>query len=414
MTTKRKPATTDTAIRNAKPEAKPYKLTIGQNLHLFVRPTCTNTFRFKYRIHGKEKLLTIGTYPEISLAEANKAVLEARRLLIKNIDPSEAKKQRRQKAADESNKLLFNQVAERWFVNNSEKAKKPWAQATANKVRKYLTKDLLPELGKYPITEITRKQLNTLILKIEKRGAYDIGKSIRGWLKDIFDEALDNEEIQSSPAYRLKPSIYAKGYQATPNPNVGYKGLQQLINDVDNSTINELLKIALKLLILNAPRPSELRLAEWSEFDLDNGLWHLPAERTKTRQPHTLPLASQSIELLERIKEINQTGYLFALHRDKPFTDNTLAVSLKRLGYGGKQTCHGFRHLFSTEMNERGYNPDHIEEQLAHRGKDRIRAIYNQANYLEPRKKMMQEWANSIDALRAGANVVAFRKEARV
>ena len=412
MTSKRKPATTATAIKNAKPEAKPYKLTIGQGLHLIVRPSGSKTFRLKYRIHGKEKLLTIGTYPEVSLAQANKAAFEARELLAQNIDPQQQKKELQQKAEEESNKLLFKQVAERWFLNNSEKAKKPWAPATAKKVRKYLTKDLLPELGKYPIEEITRKQLNALILKVEKRGAYDIGKSVRGWLNDIFDNALDNDEIQSSPAYRLKPSIYAKGYQATPNPNVGFQGLHQLINDVENSSINELLKIALKLLILNAPRPSELRLAEWSEFDLDNGLWHLPAERTKTRQAHTLPLASQSIELLERVREINPTGYLFALYRDKPFTDNTLAVSLKRLGYGGKQTCHGFRHLFSTEMNERGYNPDHIEEQLAHRGKDRIRAIYNQANYLEPRRKIMQEWANSIDALRAGAKVVAFGKEA--
>lgn len=410
MTTKRKPATTDAAIKNAKPESKAYKLTVGQGIHLFVRPTGTKTFRLKYRFAGKEKLLTIGEYPEISLAKATLQALEAKERLRQGIDPVAHQQEQRRQLEDESNKLTFKSVAERWFKNNAELAKKPWAKSTAIKVRKYLKKDLLPAFGSYPIAEITRKQLNELILEIEKRGAYDVGKSTRDWLNGIFNEALDNGDIEHSPAYRLKPSIYAKGYESTPFPNVGFNGLQQLINDIEASKINILLKIALKLLILNAPRPSELRLATWSEFDLKAALWHIPAERTKTRKPHTLPLSRQSLELLNQIREINPSGYLFVLRGNQPFSDNTLTISLKRLGYKNRQVPHGFRHLFSTEMNQRGYNSDHIESQLAHRGKNQIRATYNQADYLEQRRTMMQDWADSIDALAAGANMVAFKR----
>lgn len=412
MTTKRKPATTDAAIKNAKPENKAYKLTIGNGLYLFVRPTGTKTFRLKYRYAKKERTLTIGSYPETTLANAQKEAIEAKELLSQGIDPVSHQQEQIRQQERQAAKLTFKQVAERWFKNNAELAKKPWAKSTAEKARMYLDKDLLPSLGRYPIDEITRPQLNKLVESIEKRGALTIGKEVRQWLSAIFESALDNEEIETSPAFKLKPSAYAKGYQATPFANIGFAGLPQLIKDIEASKINLLLKIALKMLMLNATRPSELRLATWAEFDLDNALWHLPAERTKTRQAHTLPLARQSLELLHQVKEINPTGHLFVVQGGKPFTDNTLAVSLKRMGYQNRQVPHGFRHLFSTEMNERGYNADHIEAQLAHRGKDRIRATYNQADYLEQRKTMMQEWANSIDAAVKGLKLIAINKPA--
>lgn len=236
MTAKRKPATTDAAIKNAKPETKAYKLTIGNGLYLFVRPTGTKTFRLKYRYAGKERIFTIGNYPETSLANAQKQAIEAKELLSQGIDPVNHQQEQVRQQERLAARLTFKDVAERWFKNNAVLAKKPWAKRTAEKTRMYLDKDLLPPLGKYPINEITRPQLNKLIERIEKRGALTIGKEARQWLSAIFESALDNEEIETSPAFKLKPSAYAKGYQATPFPTNHKKEATNDLEPVEKET----------------------------------------------------------------------------------------------------------------------------------------------------------------------------------
>ncbi|MFD1009076.1 tyrosine-type recombinase/integrase [Oceanisphaera ostreae] len=406
MSTKTK-AITETAIRHAKPESKPYKMGAGDGMYLLVSPSGSKLWRLKYRIYGKEKTLSIGSYPEITLRQARIARDEARELLAKGSDPSADKQEKQQQAHAQT--LTFKKVAERWFKANAELAAKPWAAATARKVRLYLNKDLYPALGIRPIAEITRVELIALNERMEKRGAIDAARKTREWLNAIFDDAFDRGEIPHNPAHRLKPSAYSKGAVSTPNPNIGFNGLPQLLADIENSGTHLVVKLALRMLILTAVRPGELRYAIWGEFDLKTATWHIPAERMKMRRPHTVPLPSQAVEILRQLKEINPSGLLFSLDGTRPISENTMNMALKRIGYTGKQTGHGFRHLLSTELNERSYNSDWIETQLAHVGEDKIRAVYNAAEYIEQRQQMMQEWADSIDALMAGANVVAFR-----
>ncbi len=407
---KRPQATTDQVIKNAKPEAKPYKLSAGQGMFLLVNPTGSKLWRLKYRLDGKEKLLAFGAYPEVTLAQARLKRERARKQISEGKDPSELKKQQRQQSKVEA--LTFRVIAERWYRGNTELAEKTWAIGTAKKVRLYLEKDIYPAIGKKPLVDITRIDLINLNENMEKRGAFEPAAKVRRWLAAILGEAFDRGEVSQNVALNLKPSIHSSGVISTHHSFIPFTELGRLLDTIQTANTHTLVKSAINLLALTAVRPSELRLAEWPEFDLDNRLWHIPAERMKMRKGHTVPLTDQALELLKQVKAINPDGYLFKLSH-KPFSENTIQQALNRAGYKGRQTGHGFRHLLSTELNERGYNSDWIETQLAHRSENKIRGVYNHAEYLEQRAKMMQEWANSIDALRAGAKVVAFGKEAR-
>lgn len=408
---KRPPATADTTIRAAKPETKAYKMTAGQGMFLLVNPNGTKLWRLKYRFAGKEKTLSFGIYPDVTLAQARLKREQARQQIAEGIDPSELlKKQRNQTKAQA---LTFKVVAERWYKGCAELAQKPWAPATANKARLYLEKDIYPVLGNRPISEITRPDLNRLIESVEKRAAFDIAAKMRQWLSAIFDDALDENEIPYNPAKDLKPSSYAKGgITRRHHPAIRFNELPVMLSAVDETGSNKLNKLAIRLLMLTAARPAELRLAKWSEFDTKKAVWTIPAERMKMRKEHKVPLTRQALNILYEVQAINGDQELAFAGRvaGKPLSENTINKTLKLAGYGDKQTGHGFRHLLSTELNERGYNSDWIEKQLAHNSKDKIRGTYNHADYMEQRMQMMQEWADSIDALVAGANVVAIRR----
>ena len=409
--TKRAQATTEAAIKHAKPEAKAYKMTAGQGMYLLVNPTGSKLWRLKYRFAGKEKTLSFGAYPDVTLAQARLKREQARQQLAEGIDPSELLKQQRQQATAEA--LTFKVVAERWYKAHTVLANKPWAPATAAKARLYLDKDLYPALGNKPIAEITRPELNRLIEDVEKRGAFDIAAKMRQWLSAIFDDALDENEIPYNPAKDLKPSSYARGgITRRHHPTVSFSELPELLQKVEASGTHKVIKLAIRLLALTAVRPAELRFAEWSEFDTKAAVWTIPAERMKMRKQHTVPLTRQALAILDELRAINGEQELAFTGRftGKPISENTINKALDRLGYADRQTGHGFRHMLSTELNERGYNSDWIEKQLAHNSKDKIRATYNKAQYLEQRQQMMQDWADSIDALAAGANVVAFKR----
>lgn len=396
------------SISSAKPKDKPYTMTDGGGLHLLVNPNGSKLWRFRYTFNGKQKQIGLGSFPDTPLVKARMMREKLHQQIAEGIDPSAQRKAER--VEHQADTLTFRVVAERWYKGNAELAAKPWAPATARKVRIYLEKDFYPTIGSKPVADITRMELIAINETMEKRGAFDASKKAREWLAAIFDDALDRGEIPHNPAHRLKSGHRAKGVTTRPNPNVGFEGLPALLKAVNDSGNHLVVKLAVKMLVLTAVRPGELRGASWSEFDLESATWHIPAERMKMRRTHSVPLPKQVLEILEQLKVINPDGCLFVLRGDKPFSEMTINVALRRLGYGGKQTGHGFRHLLSTELHQRGYNSDWVEAQLAHKIEG-IRGVYNQADYLEQRRKMMQEWADSIDAAMSGSCVVAINRQ---
>ena len=400
------------SIKNAKPESKAYKMAAGQGMYLLVNPNGSKLWRLKYRHLGKEKVLSFGAYPDVTLSQARLKREQARQQIADGIDPSELIKEQRQQAkADE---LTFKAVAERWYKDKTELAGKPWAISTAEKARLYLEKDLYPALGSKPIASITRLDLIELNAAIEERGALDISKKIRQWLGAIFDNAYDRGEIPANPAANLKAGARSKDATHINHPSVTFSELPAMLEAVDATGSHKLNKLAIRLLMLTAVRPAELRFAKWAEFDFDNKVWTIPAERMKMRRVHTVPLTDQVLALLEEVRAINGGAALAFAGRvaGKPISENTINKALHLAGYKGKHTGHGFRHLLSTELNERGYNSDWIESQLAHTSENKIRATYNKAQYIEQRRQMMQDWADSIDAICTGADVVSIKRKA--
>jgi integrase len=260
-----------------------------------------------------------------------------------------------------------------------------------------LDKDILPAFGQRPIESISRIELMTFVTELEKRGNTSLAIKVRGWLKVLFADALNHEEISINPADNLKPSHYATGAETTHHPSVSFSELPDLLVAVERSGAHILTKLYLRMLLLTGVRQSELRGANWNEVDLKSAIWNISAERMKMRKPHSVPLPRQAIEILKQVRLINPSGRWFDIG-GKEFGRSTLNSFLDRIGYAGRQSPHGFRHLIATELNSRGYNPDWVELQLAHKiGGSQIRSIYVHSDFLENRRVMMQEWADAID-----------------
>lgn len=384
-------------IKQAKPGATPRKLFDGGGLFLLVTPAGGRLWRLKYRIDGAEKLLALGAYPDVGLAEAREAREAARKLLAQGIDPGEKKKaDKAEYRAKQDN--TFAATAERWFSQKSE----TWAPATSQKIRFYLDRDLIPALGPQPIADLRRPDLVAALKRIEARNALDVAKKCRSWLSGIFRYALVEGVIAENPATDLQ--VVAKA--APPhrsNPHLHASELPEFLKALAGYQGDIRTAHAIRLLLLTASRPGELRGALWDEFDLDEAVWRVPAARMKMRRPHVVPLPKQAVTLLRELRQLTGDAALVFPSRDDsalPMSDNTINGAIGRIGYKRRQTGHGFRHLVSTALNERGYNRDWIERQLAHGSDDRIRDIYNGAQYLDQRRKMMQEWADSLE--RAG------------
>lgn len=396
-------------IESAKPSAKARKLFDGGGLFLLVTPNGGKCWRLKYRVDGKEKLLALGTYPDTTAPEAREARENARKLLAKGIDPGEHRKSER--AAERAKREhTFEAFAGKWFDKKSGE----WSEASRTKARFYLDRDLLPTLGTRPIAEIRRPELVKALRKIESRDALDVAKKCRGWIGGIFKYALASGAIEINHATDLHvvaaPVRPRRAHAHLPLAEVpaflralqGYRGEPQTA-------------IAIRLHLLTGARPGELRGAPWTEFDLDGAVWRIPAERMKMDRPHVVPLPEQAVELLRELQALTGNGPLAFPSRDKrdrPMSENTLNTAIARIGYKGRQTGHGFRHLVSTALNERGYNRDWIERQLSHGDEDGIRATYNGAQYLDQRRDMMQAWADELDSLAAGGKVTALRRRA--
>lgn len=396
-------ALTDTAVRQAKPKARPYKLFDSQGLYLDVKPSGSKLWRFKYRLAGKEKLFAIGTYPEVSLSKARIERDAARTLVAAGVDPVHDRKDReRQNATNAEN--TFEALANEWLAYNAPR----WAKTTAYKASLYLKNELIPGLGKRPIAKITRPELVEFLRGIEKRETFDVAKKCRQWLNQIFRFGLAKGLLDINPATDLDV-VAAAAPRVQHHPFVPIAELPALLKALSEVRANVLTKSAVRLLMLTAVRPGELRNAPWSEFDLDNALWTIPPERMKMRRPHLVPLPKQAVAILRELQPFTgRFEFVFAGRNDpkRPMSENTINKCLADMGYKGRQTGHGFRHMLSTELNGKGYNKDWIERQLAHGDNDEIRATYNHAHYLDQRRGMMQWWADYLEQLETGSNVV--------
>lgn len=402
------PPLTDSAIKVAKPKDKPYKLADGQGLYLEVMPSGSKLWRLKYRHSDKEKRLALGAYPTVPLQKARQRREEARQQLAEGIDPGEQKKAVRQ--ARKAEGLTFEALAREWYTYNAPR----WAESTAYKAKLYLENDLIPGIGSRPVAGITRPDLVELVRKVEARGTLNAAGKIRQWLHQIFRYGLARGVVETNPATDL--DVVAAPAKATRHhPHAPFAELPDLLERLEATRLHTLTRWAIRLLILTAVRPGELRAAPWAEFDLDAATWTIPKERMKARRPHLVPLPRQAVAILRELQEVTgRYALLFPGQQnpERPMSENTINKALRLMGYEGRQTGHGFRHLLSTELNGRGYNRDWIERQLAHGDADEIRDTYNHATYLEQRREMMQAWADSVDALCAGANVVSIKRKA--
>ncbi|RMU42567.1 Integrase protein [Pseudomonas syringae pv. primulae] len=401
-------ALTDTALRTAKPRDKLYRLADAQGLCIEVTPSGGKLWRLRYRFDGKAKMLSLGIYPAITLAQARERREAARKMLAQGVDPSAHKQQ--EKTAAAAQVLTMELLAREWYDYNRPR----WAPATSSKVLQYLESDIFPVIGRQPASEVQRPELVELVRKIEKREAFNVARKVRQWLSQIFRFGLAKGVVPGNPATDLDV-VAAHAPRTRHHPHVSEGELPELLERLETAQCDITSKIAIRLLALTAVRPGELRLAPWSEFDLDAATWTIPAARMKARRPHIVPLPRQAVALLRALHELTGT-YPLAFpgrnNRARPMSENTVNKALSTMGYEGRQTGHGFRHLLSTSLNSRGYNRDWIERQLAHGDQDSIRDTYNHANYLEQRRGMMQAWADSIDALCSGANVVSIKRKA--
>jgi integrase len=395
---------TDKELRNSKPRDKPYKLAAGGGLHLLVNPSGSRLWRLKYRVSGREKLLSFGMYPEVSLKLARERRDDARRLLSKGIDPGAQRKA--EKAADAD---TFEAVAREWF----EKFAPSWALSHSSKVIRRLKVDVFPWLGSRPIRSISPPDLLGCLRRIEARGVIETAHRVHQCCGQIFRYAVATGRAERDPSADLRGAlapVTGKHLASITEPvKIG-----ALLRAMDSYVGTHIARCALRLAPLVFVRPGELRSAEWAEFDLDGTEWRIPAERMKARALHIVPLSRQAVEILRELHPLTGSGrYLFPSARtaSRPMSNNTVNGALRRLGYTtDEMTGHGFRSMASTLLNEQGWHRDAIERQLAHGERDEVRAAYNYAEYLPERRKMMQAWADFLDGLRNGAAVVSLRR----
>jgi integrase len=396
----------DTTVRAAKAKEKPYKLFDKRGLFLFVTPSGGRLWRLRYQMHGREKLISLGAYPDVPLKRAREKRDEARRLIADGIDPSAERKAKRAALLE-----TFEGVAKEWLELQS----KSLAPETISILGARLSSALYPYLGSRPVAAITAQELLAALRRIEARGKHETAHRVRALAGRVLRYAVATGRAQHDVAADLKDAlapVKAKNFASVTDPiRVG-----ELMRAIYGYSGHPVTALALKLAPLVFVRPGELRAAEWSEFDLANAEWRIPGARMKMGEPHIVPLSRQALPLLRELQPFARGGrYLFPSlrTRDRPMSDNTINAALRRLGYSSEeQTGHGFRTMASTLLNEQGFPPDVIEQQLARSERNKVRAAYNKAQRLPERRKMMQAWANYLEGLRAGAAIVPIKRAA--
>ena len=385
---------TNTAIRNAKPRVKRYRLFDSQGLYIEVAPSGGKWWRLKYRILGKEKRLSLGVYPEVSLKDAREKRDQARRSLSEGADPIEARKP--QSIADGTS---FEAVAREWFI----KFAPGWSAGHANRILRRLENDVFPWLGSRSIDQIDPPELLKVVRRIESRGALETAhRAIRN-CGQVFRYAVATGRAERDPTTDLNgalPPARSRHYPTITDP----EAIGDLLRAIGGYQGSPITRAALRLAPLVFVRPGELRHAEWPDINLKSAEWRIPPEKMKHRRIHLVPLSRQAITILKELQLLTGHGqYLFPGRRSprRPMSENTINAALRNLGYDKNQmTGHGFRSMASTLLNEQGcWHPDAIERQLAHVERNNVRAAYNYAEYLDERRRMMQAWADYLESL---------------
>ncbi len=389
-------------VETAKPKDKPYKVADGGGLYLLVKTNGSRYWRLKYRIDGKEKLLALGVYPDVSLADARAKRDEARKGIAGGIDPLEAKKE--QKVEREAQvKNTFQEIALEW---HNMKVKK-WSAGYASDILEAFNKDVFPFIGQRPIADIKPLELLNVLKKMEDRGATEKAKKVRQRCGEVFRYAIVTGRAEYNPAPELTSAM--QGHESTHYPFLTTEELPAFFKALAGYSGSELMVLAARLLIITGLRTGELRGALWSEIDTNKALWEISAERMKMRRPHIIPLSTQALAIIEQIRAMTgQFPLLFPGRNDpsKTMSETSINQVFKRIGYTGRVTGHGFRHTMSTVLHEQGYNTAWIETQLAHVDKNAIRGTYNHAQYLDGRREMLQWYADYMASLEKGGNVV--------
>lgn len=397
----------DVTIRKAKPSDKMQRLFDGGGLYLEITPAGSKLWRQKYRFGGKEKRLAHGTYPEVTLAEARERRDAARKLLANGVDPSEHRKAERA-AGEERAANSFEVVAREWL------AKRDWVPSYLSKVEAWLVNDVFPWIGKRPVAEITAPEFLKAARRVEERGAIESAHRILQNCGQIMRYAIATGRAERNPVSDLKGAISPapERHHAAMTDPTDIGGLLRAIDVYRGSLVT---KCAMQLAALTFVRPGELRHAEWSEFDLDGGEWNIPGAKMKMRQPHLVPLSRQAVAILTELRPLtSRSVYVFPGGRSarRPMSNNAINAALRRMGFDNTaMTAHGFRAMARTVLDEvLGFRADYIEHQLAHAVRDPNGRAYNRTSYLPERRKMMQAWADYLDQIKEGGEVLPFRK----
>lgn len=400
-------ALTELKIKSEKPRVKAFKLSDGEGLYLLVNPNGSRYWRLKYRIDGKEKLLALGVYDEVSLSDARIRRNEARNLLAKGIDPGLLKQQKKQSKKIAA-KNSFEAIAREWHAKFLPK----WTTKHGSRIIRQLENDIFPWIGKQIISDISAPALLKTLQRIETRGAIETAHRAHQTCGQIFRYAIATGRAERDPSADLRGALppAKKKHHATLTEPKAIGDLLRAINDYQGHFVT---KCALRLAPLLFVRPGELRHAEWSEFNFEVAEWRIPADKMKMGATHIVPLSTQAMSILKELQPLTGDGkYVFPCIRapKRPMSENTVNAGLRRLGYTKEEmTGHGFRSMASTLLNEQGWNRDAVERQLAHAERNNIRAAYNYAEYMPVRRKMMQHWADYLDALVNNLKIFKFK-----
>lgn len=401
---------TDTEIKQAPAKETNYKLVDGGGLYVLVKTNGSKLFQYDYRFAAKRKTLSIGIYPTVSLKKARDKLKEAKEKLEQNIDPSQAKQLERCKAA-EGAANTFAVIARDWWQHTKGK----WKAGHAERVLGRLEADVFPAIGSTPITDVKPPHIKAIIRKIENRDALDVAKRVLQDVRRVFSYAVELGYIDVNPARELSSMTRQTKHRDALPPEELPLFLRELSTYGERTRARPLTQLAIEFLLLTFVRSSDLREARWEEFDLAEKMWRIPAHRMKMKTDHIVPLAKQTLAVLEKIREVTGTCPLVfpsEWRRTNFMSENTMRRAIFKLGYDGKHTgkskCvpHGIRTTACSILNEKGFNPDAIERQMSHQERNGVRAAYtHHAQYKNDRIEMMQWWADHLDALRAqGSN----------
>jgi integrase len=405
---------TDLAVRAAKPRERPYKLWDAGGMFLMVTPRGSRWWRLKYRVDGREKSLSLGVYPRVSLALARERRERAKELIEAGIDPSEQRQ-----AEKRSRSASFESVAREWLAlqakTDAKHKQAAFSKRTWDRALGMFERLIFPHIGRRPIAKITVPELLQFLKRIEASGHHDTCHRAKQRCGQVFRYAIVTGRAERDLTADLRGAlapVRTKNFAAITDPvRIG-----ELMRDIDSYCGYKVTTLAMKLAPLVFVRPGELRAAEWKEFDLDRAEWRIPAERMKMREEHLVPLSTQALQIIRELQALTGDGrYVFPSPRmfAKPMSENAITAALRRMGYtGNEMTWHGFRSLASTCLNEQGWHPDLIELQLAHAERNKVRAAYNRAQRLAERRRMMQSWADYLDELRTEKNAVPIAAQA--